>query len=76
MPLDTKHSDLQGLRIDRSAPSGDPAPWAQRYILIGIAVVALLSVGALAYRLLSPNVPERRGSRIEIKNKIQSVEKL
>ncbi|MBZ5574829.1 MAG: hypothetical protein LAO09_23495, partial [Acidobacteriia bacterium] len=37
MPLDTKHADLQGLRIDRSAPpSGEPANWARRYILIGI----------------------------------------
>jgi HlyD family secretion protein len=68
MPLDTKHSDLQGLRIDRSAPSGDPAPWAQRYILIGIAVVALLSVGALAYRLLSPNVPEVDVVRAQAEN--------
>ena len=59
MPLDTKHADLQGLRIDRSAPpSGEPANWARRYILIGIAVVAVLSLAALAYRLLSPNLPE------------------
>jgi HlyD family secretion protein len=58
MPIDTKHADLQGLRIDRSASSGDPPPWARRYILIGVAVVALFSVGALAYRLLSPNAAE------------------
>lgn len=58
MPIDTKHADLQGLRIDRSASSGDPPPWARRYILIGVAVVALFSAGALAYRLLSPNTAE------------------
>lgn len=58
MPIDTKHADLEGLRIDRSAPSGDPAPWARRYILLGIGVVALLSVAVLAYRLLSPSAPE------------------
>lgn len=58
MPIDTKHADLQGLRIDRSAPSGDPAPWARRYIFVGIGVVVLLSVAALAYRILSPNAPE------------------
>lgn len=58
MPLDTKHADLQGLRIDRSAQNGEPAPWARRYIIIGIAVVAVLSVGALAYRLLAPDIPE------------------
>lgn len=57
MPIDTKHTDLQGLRIDRSAP-GDPAPWARRYILIGIAIVVLLSMAALAYRILSPSSPE------------------
>jgi len=59
MPLDTKHADLQGLRIDRSAPpSGEPSAWARRYIIIGIALVAVLSLTALAYRLLSPNLPE------------------
>lgn len=68
MPIDTKHADLQGLRIDRSAPSGDPAPWARRYIIIGIAVVALFSIGALAYRLLSPNVPEVEVTRAQAEN--------
>jgi len=58
MPLDTKHRDLEGLRIDRSAPSGEPAPWARRYIITGIAVVAILSVAALAYRLFAPSIPE------------------
>jgi HlyD family secretion protein len=68
MPLDTKHADLQGLRIDRSAPSGEPAPWARRYIIIGIAVVAMLSVGALAYRFLSPNIPEVEVTRAQAEN--------
>jgi HlyD family secretion protein len=59
MPLDTKHADLQGLRIDRSAPpTGEPAGWARRYIIIGIAVVAVLSVSALAYRMLSSDPAE------------------
>jgi len=59
MPLDTKHADLQGLRIDRSAPPpGEPAGWARRYIIIGITLVALLSLGALAYRLLASDLPE------------------
>ena len=61
MPIDSKHKDLQSLRIDRSAPpdnGGEPAPWARRYILIGIAVVALLSVATLAYRLLAGDTPE------------------
>jgi HlyD family secretion protein len=61
MPIDAKHEELQGLRIDRTQhrnSEGGPSPWARRYILIGIAVVVLFSVGALAYRLLSGNTPE------------------
>src|SRR5580692_8481638 len=64
MAIDTKHEDLQSLRIDRSARGeGDPPIWARRYILIGIAVVVLLSVVALAYRLLAPDVPEVQVTR-------------
>jgi HlyD family secretion protein len=61
MPIDAKHEDLQSLRIDRTARSsgdGEPPAWARRYIVIGIAVVALLSLSALAYRLLARDVPE------------------
>ncbi|MFZ0286383.1 MAG: biotin/lipoyl-binding protein, partial [Terriglobales bacterium] len=59
MPLDTKHADLEGLRIDRSAPpTGEPAGWARRYIIIGVALVAALSLGTLAYRLFAADVPE------------------
>src|SRR5271157_5755424 len=61
MPIDAKHEDLQSLRIDRTergSGNGEPPAWARRYILIGIAIVVLLSVSALAYRLLSRNVPE------------------
>src|SRR6202158_3021488 len=62
MPIDTKHQDLQSLRIDRSErgagnTAGEPPAWARRYIVIGIALVALLSLSALAYRLLSATVP-------------------
>ena len=59
MAIDTKNDDLQGLRIDRSARGeGEPPSWARRYILIGIAIVALLSLTALAYRLFSGDAPE------------------
>jgi HlyD family secretion protein len=61
MAIDTKHEDLQSLRIDRSQRGdngGEPPLWAQRYILIGIAVVVLLGVVALAYRALSSSIPE------------------
>ena len=61
MAIDTKHEDLQSLRIDRSQrgdSSGEPPAWAKRYILGGIALVLLLSLSAVAYRLLSSDTPE------------------
>jgi HlyD family secretion protein len=61
MPIDAKHEDLQSLRIDRTergTSNGEPSAWARRYIVIGIAIVAVLSLSALAYRLLSRDVPE------------------
>jgi len=61
MAIDTKHQDLQSLRIDRSAGGdngGEPPAWARRYIVIGIAVVVLLGLVALAYRLFSSDTPE------------------
>jgi len=61
MAIDAKHQDLENLRIDRSqrGDSGEEPPaWARRYILIGIAVVVLLGVVAVAYRALSSSIPE------------------
>jgi HlyD family secretion protein len=62
MPLDTKHEELQNLRIDRSnrgdIGGGEVPSWAKRVILGGIAIVLLLGVAALAYRFLSPTVSE------------------
>src|ERR1700736_3770362 len=63
MPIDAKHEDLQSLRIDRTQRGagngeGEPPTWARRYIVIGIVVVALLSLSAVGYRLLSGTVPE------------------
>jgi HlyD family secretion protein len=60
MSIDTKHQDLQSLRIDRSAPGseGEPPKWSTRYILGGIGVVVLLGLIALAYRIFAPAAPE------------------
>jgi HlyD family secretion protein len=62
MPIDTKHEHLQNLRIDRSHRSdsgeGQPPVWAKRYIVGGIAVVILLGIVTLAYRVLSPAAAE------------------
>src|SRR5579862_6008671 len=61
MAIDTKHEDLQSLRIDRSQRSdsgGEPPAWARRYILVGIAIVVFLGLIAVAYRLFSSDAPE------------------
>jgi len=61
MPIDAKHEELQGLRIDRSAKGtndGEPPVWARRYIVVGIVVVALISVVALGYRMFTSEAPE------------------
>ena len=61
MAMDTKHEDLQSLRIDRSHrddSGGEPPAWARRYIVGGIAVVVLLGVAALAYRVFAPAAAE------------------
>jgi HlyD family secretion protein len=60
MPTDTRHDDLQSLRIDRTLRNGggEPPAWSKRVILGGIIFVVLLSIAALAYRLLAGNTPE------------------
>jgi HlyD family secretion protein len=70
MPIDAKHEDLQSLRIDRSERpgNGEPSAWARRYIVIGIIVVAVLSVSVLAYRLLARDVPEVEVVRASAEN--------
>src|ERR1700750_1336324 len=66
MPIDAKHEELQGLRIDRSQrgdAQGEPPLWAKRYILIGIAVVVVLSLTALGFRLFSSDPIEVQVTR-------------
>ncbi|MGH9513925.1 MAG: efflux RND transporter periplasmic adaptor subunit [Terriglobales bacterium] len=59
MPIDTKHEDLQSLRIDRNATGGgEPSPWARRFIIAGIALLVILGLGVTAYRLFSSDAPE------------------
>ena len=61
MAIDTKHEDLQSLRIDRTQRgdnSGEPPAWARRYIVGGITLVVLLGLSALAYRAFSSDAPE------------------
>lgn len=60
MPTDTKHDDLQSLRIDHSLRDGggEPPVWSRRIILGGIALVVLLGIVTLAYRVLASEIPE------------------
>lgn len=61
MAIDTKHDDLQSLRIDRTQRGdngGEPPAWARRYIIGGLALVVLLGAIALAYRAFSSDAPE------------------
>src|SRR6266704_2037797 len=59
MGIDTKHDDLRSLRIDRSEKvEGEPPVWARRYIIVGIAVVVLLGLAALGYRLFASDAQE------------------
>jgi HlyD family secretion protein len=60
MSTDTKHKDLEGLRIDRSAPVEDGAGslWAKTYILGGIGLIVLLGLAALGYRIFASPAAE------------------
>jgi HlyD family secretion protein len=60
MPTDTKHDELQNLRIDHSLRDGggEPPAWSRRVILGGVALVVLLGLVTLAYRFLSTDAPE------------------
>jgi HlyD family secretion protein len=60
MPLDTKHDDLQSLRIDHTlrGGGGEPSAWARRIIIGGVSIVVLLGMIALTYRLLASNTAE------------------
>lgn len=61
MGIDTKHDDLQSLRIDRSQRGDDPggpSTWARRTIIAGIAIIVVLGICAVAYRAFSADTPE------------------
>jgi HlyD family secretion protein len=66
MAIDTKHKELEGLRIDRSAVATESSgsPWARSIIVGGIVVIVLLGVAALAYRFMgsAPEVEVVRAS--------------
>jgi HlyD family secretion protein len=70
MPIDTKHDDLKNLRIDRSMDptDGEGSPWARRYIVVGIAVIVLLGLAVLGYRLFASDAPEVEVTRASVES--------
>ncbi|HWC20197.1 MAG TPA: efflux RND transporter periplasmic adaptor subunit [Terriglobales bacterium] len=58
MALETKYGDLHGLRIERSQNQPEEPKWSNRFILAGIAVIVVLGVIALAFRIFSGSIPE------------------
>ncbi len=60
MSTDDKHDDLQNLRIDHSLRdgTGEPPAWSRRFILGGIAVIVLMGMVVLSYRVLASDAPE------------------
>ncbi len=65
MPIDSKHADLQGLRIDRSAFQHEPPKWSRRFIIAGIVAVVFLGAIVVAYRLFASDTPEVTVARAE-----------
>lgn len=57
----TKFEDLKSLRIDDHERGDHPSEpkWSKRYIVVGIAILVLLSLGTLGYRAL-------QGSTLEV----------
>jgi HlyD family secretion protein len=72
MASDSKHQELAGLRIDRSERSdgngGGPSPLAKRIIFAGIALIVLLGLGAVGYRLFASDAPEVEIGRATVEN--------
>jgi HlyD family secretion protein len=60
MSTDTKHKDLAGLRIDRTALAEESSgsKWSRMYVIAVVAIIALLGLATLAYRYLFTPAPE------------------
>ncbi len=63
--MDTKYDELKSLRIDDHERGDHPndAKWSKRYIIIGILVLAILSLGTLIVRAFNGTVPEVETTR-------------
>jgi HlyD family secretion protein len=68
MSIDTKYDELKNLKIDRTSGPNNSTSWSKRYILIGIAVVVLLGLLTLAYRVLTPAASEVEVTRAVVES--------
>ena len=70
MAIDTKREELRGLQIERSerVDHTEPPPWAKRIIIVGISLVVLLGLAALAYRLFASDAPEVETARATVES--------
>jgi HlyD family secretion protein len=66
--MSTKFEELRSLRIDDHERGDHPEEpkWSKRYILIGIAVLVLLSLGTLVYRAMKGSIIEVETTRAVI----------
>ncbi len=68
--MTTKYDELKSLRIHDHERGDHPEEpkWSKRYIIVGIAVVVLLSLSTAVYRALQGSVPEVETARATVES--------
>src|SRR3954463_2223218 len=68
--MSTKYEELKSLRIDDHERGDHPSEpkWSKRYIIIGIVILVVLSLGTLVVRALQGSVPVVETTRATIES--------
>ena len=68
--MNTKYDELKSLRIDDHERGDHPEEpkWSKRYIIVGIAILVVLSLGTLVYRALQGSIPEVETTRATVES--------
>jgi HlyD family secretion protein len=68
--MSTKYDELKSLRIDDHERGDHPSEpkWSKRYIIVGILILVVLSLGTLIYRAIQGSVPEMETTRATIES--------
>jgi HlyD family secretion protein len=68
--MSTKYDELKSLRIDDHERGDHPSEpkWSKRYIMVGIVILVVLSLGTFIYRMLQGSVPEVETTRATIES--------